>query len=117
MNQPKMTLQTQLVLRQALQEPDREWYGLQMIEATGLPAGTVYPIVGRLERYGWIESRWEDPSEHVSEGRPRRRYYRFTVDGAEQARVALARVHQSRRTAAARPPWTTQPGQLGSAAS
>ena len=94
-----MTLQTQLVIRQALQEPDREWYGLQMIEATGLPAGTVYP------------------AEHVAEGRPRRRYYRFTSDGAEQARLALARAYQSRRTAAVHPPWAPQSGQPGSVTS
>lgn len=111
MNGPKMTLQTQLVLRQALQEPDREWYGLQMIAATGLPAGTVYPIVARLERCGWIQSRWEDPAEHEAEGRPRRRYYRFTTDGAEQARVALARAYRSRRTAAVPAPWPALPGQ------
>jgi PadR family transcriptional regulator, regulatory protein PadR len=104
-----MTLQTQLVLRQALQEPGREWYGLQMIEATGLPAGTVYPIVARLERCGWIESRWEDPAEHEAEGRPRRRYYRFTGGGAESARLALAATSRSRRTAAV--PWAPQPGQ------
>lgn len=114
MSSPKMTLQTQLVLRQALQEPGREWYGLQMIEATGLPAGTIYPIVARLERCGWIKSRWEDPAEHVAEGRPRRRYYQFTSDGAEQARLALARAYQSRRTAAVHPPWSPQEGQARS---
>ena len=29
---------------------------------TGLPARTIYPIIARLERYGWLESRWEDPT-------------------------------------------------------
>ena len=87
---PKMTLQTKTVLQLALQDPGREWYGLQMIEATGLPPGTIYPIIARLERHGWLESRWEDPAEHEAAGRPRRRYYRFTSDGAERARLALA---------------------------
>jgi PadR family transcriptional regulator, regulatory protein PadR len=98
--QPKMTLQTKMVLRLALQYPDREWYGLQMIEATGLPAGTIYPIIARLESYGWLESRWEDPAEHEAAGRPRRRYHRFTSDGAERARLALA---PARRPGAAVP--------------
>jgi PadR family transcriptional regulator, regulatory protein PadR len=89
MGTPKMTMQTRLVLRLALQDPGREWYGLQMIEATGLPAGTIYPIIARLERHGWLESRWEDPAEHVAAGRPRRRYYRFTPDGLERAQAVV----------------------------
>src|SRR5690348_16450465 len=60
---PRMTMQTQMVLRQALLEPTREWYGLEMVQATGLPSGTVYPIITRLEQCRWIVSRWEDPKE------------------------------------------------------
>ena len=42
-----------------------------------------------------LQSRWEevDPKR---EGRPRRRYYQLTPDGAEFARTALARVHTPR---------------------
>ena len=98
-----MTLPTQVVLRAALQEPTREWYGLQMCDATGLPSGTVYPIIARLERFKWIESRWEDPKEHVTQGRPRRRYYRFTEGGAEEARLALAGASMARGRALQ--PW------------
>ena len=49
-----------------------------------------HPILTRLERAGWVESRWEnvDPSE---EGRPRRRYYRLSSAGAVQAPQAIAR--------------------------
>jgi PadR family transcriptional regulator len=106
-SEPRMTLQTQLVLRAALEDPTREWYGLQMCEATGLPSGTVYPIIARLEKQHWIESRWEDPEEHVSEGRPRRRYYTLTEDGAEHARLALARAYRGRQTSAR--PWGSIP--------
>jgi PadR family transcriptional regulator len=94
---PRMTLQTQLVLRALLQEPAKEQYGLELCAETGLPSGTVYPIVARLEQAGWLASRWEDPNEHITEGRPRRRYYRLTDDGAEQARTALTRVHRPSR--------------------
>jgi PadR family transcriptional regulator, regulatory protein PadR len=97
-----MTLQTQLVLRQVLAEITREWYGLEMIQATGLPSGTVYPIIARLEQCQWIESRWEDPKEHEAEGRPRRRYYKVTEQGAEAARLALAAAY-NRRSAGI--PW------------
>ena len=109
---PRMTLQTQLVLRMALVEPIKEWYGLQMARATGLPSGTVYPIIARLERCGWITSRWENPEEHVAEGRPRRRYYRLTDGGAEAARLALAGAYQGR--AADGLPWgSLTPGLPG----
>ena len=86
---PKMTITVQLVLRAILAEPTREMYGLQICQAAGLPSGTIHPILARLEGLGWLESRWEDavPQE---EGRPRRRYYRLTRDGAELARIALA---------------------------
>jgi PadR family transcriptional regulator PadR len=100
---PRMTLQTQLVLRVALTAPADEWYGLQMVKATGLPSGTVYPIIARLEQCDWITSRWENPEEHVTEGRPRRRYYRLTDSGAEAARLALANAYQGR--AASELPW------------
>jgi PadR family transcriptional regulator, regulatory protein PadR len=84
-----MTLPTQLVLRTLLADPAREMYGLEICSDAGLPSGTIHPILARLERVGWLESRWEDASPRV-EGRPLRRYYSFAKDGAEQARIALA---------------------------
>ena len=106
-----MTLQTKMVLRLALQDPGREWYGLQMIEASGLPAGTIYPIIARLERYGWLESRWEDPAEHEAAGRPRRRYYRFTSDGADRARAAVVPARRPPQTAAVPLGGAPRPGE------
>jgi DNA-binding PadR family transcriptional regulator len=92
-----MTLQTQLVLRAMLAEPTSKRYGLQLCEETGLPSGTIYPIVARLEQLGWVMSTWEDPVEHITQGRPRRRYCQLTDDGAEQARDALARAYRPRK--------------------
>lgn len=86
---PRMTLPTQLVLRALLEEPVHERYGLQISAAAGLPSGTIHPILARLEGLGWLESRWEE-TDPRREGRPRRRYYRLTRHGAEQARTALA---------------------------
>jgi PadR family transcriptional regulator PadR len=86
---PRMTLPTQLVLRALLAKPTQEMYGLQICQAAGLPSGTIHPILARFEKLGWLESRWEDASPH-EEGRPRRRYYRLTEDGAERARIAMA---------------------------
>lgn len=85
----KMTLQTQLVLRALLEHPTRELYGLEICAAAGLASGTIHPILARLEGLGWLDSRWED-IDPATEGRPKRRYYRLSPDGAENARHALA---------------------------
>lgn len=86
---PRMTLPTQLVLRALLADHTREMYGLELCAVSGLASGTVHPILARLEGVGWLRSRFEDIDPH-EQGRPRRRYYRLTSDGAEQARAALA---------------------------
>lgn len=92
MPSPRMTLSTQLVLRALLGRPTHEFYGLELCAAAGLASGTVHPILARLERFGWLQSRWEELDPHEA-GRPRRRYYCLTHDGAELARDALARAH------------------------
>ncbi|MET8146086.1 helix-turn-helix transcriptional regulator [Sphaerisporangium sp. NPDC005288] len=106
-----MTTQVQGVLRALLDEPGTQRYGLEVCEATGLPSGTVYPILARLEQIGWVESRWEDPAAHVSEGRPRRRYYTITADGAALGRDAIAGAYRSRRQPL--PAWLAGPGTTG----
>jgi PadR family transcriptional regulator, regulatory protein PadR len=85
----EMTLQTQAVLRVMLDHPLQEHYGLEISKAAGLPSGSLYPILARLERAGWISSDWEQVDAHEA-GRPRRRYYTLTPDGAEMAEQALA---------------------------
>jgi PadR family transcriptional regulator PadR len=89
-----MTLQVQLVLRALLEEPARDRYGLELSEVVGLSPGTIYPILARLEQVGWVESAWEKPEVHEKAGRPRRRFYQLTRDGAEHARDALARAYR-----------------------
>lgn len=106
---PRMTLPTQLVIRQLLTEPTREMYGLEICAAAGLPSGTIHPILARLERIGWLESHWED-AEPRQQGRPRRRYYRLTREGAELARAALAHAHAPVADIAALRPRVAQAG-------
>jgi DNA-binding PadR family transcriptional regulator len=60
-------------------------YGFEIMEAAGLPGGTVYPALAALERDGLVSSSWEDPSVAQAEKRPPRRYY----DVAHQGRMAL----------------------------
>jgi DNA-binding PadR family transcriptional regulator len=57
-------------------------YGFDIMDATGLPSGTVYPVLGRLERDGYVRSKWESQSVAQREKRPPRRYYEITASGA-----------------------------------
>ena len=56
-------------------------YGLSVMEMTGLPSGTVYPALRRLERDGLIRSQWERQSIADAEQRPARKYYKLTRSG------------------------------------
>jgi PadR family transcriptional regulator PadR len=65
-------------------------YGFDVMDATGLPDGTVYPILRRLERRGVLAGVWEDEERAREEQRPPRRYYRLTRLGEE----TMGEVHQ-----------------------
>jgi DNA-binding PadR family transcriptional regulator len=97
-----MTIPSQLVLQVLLEDPQRELYGRELGEAAGLPSGTIHPILARFEATGWLESRWEDIDASAA-GRPARRYYRLTQDGAVQAREALQRAYRGRSRQTMRP--------------
>lgn len=56
-------------------------YGFGVMEVTGLPSGTVYPAMRRLERDDLIRSRWEKQSIADAEQRPLRKYYGLTASG------------------------------------
>ena len=66
-------------------------YGLDIMDATDLPSGAVYPALGRLERRGFVRGKWEPESVARREGRPRRRYYEITKDGTSALHHALGR--------------------------
>lgn len=72
-----------------MEAPADEHYGLDIADVAGLKSGSLYPILRRLEDHGWLSSRWED-LDPTEEGRPRRRYYKLTVDGIRMATSALA---------------------------
>src|SRR5579871_3518748 len=56
-------------------------YGFSVMEMTGLPSGTVYPALRRLERDDLIRSHWEKQSVADAEQRPPRKYYKLTSGG------------------------------------
>jgi PadR family transcriptional regulator PadR len=61
---------------------DGPLWGLLIIKQTSRPSGTIYPILERLERQGWVTSSWEADGERQG---PRRRYYEFTTEGRAAA--------------------------------
>ena len=56
-------------------------YGFSIMEMTGLPSGTVYPAMRRLERDDLIRSQWESQAIADKEQRPPRKYYKITAAG------------------------------------
>jgi PadR family transcriptional regulator PadR len=73
---------TSLFVLQAL-AADRH-FGFDVMDATGLPSGTVYPALRRLEAMGFVESSWEDDGHARKANRPRRRNYQLTKSGRGQ---------------------------------
>ena len=83
----RVTAATLDVLR-ALVRSEAPVWGLRLVKITGRPSGSVYPILDRLERSGWVRSAWEDDPTRSG---PRRRLYELTSDGASAAAEALGK--------------------------
>jgi DNA-binding PadR family transcriptional regulator len=66
-------------------------FGFDIMNATGLTSGTVYPALDRLEELGLLRSRWEDARIARREGRPPRRYFKLTAAGTSALAEALDR--------------------------
>jgi len=64
-------------------------HGFDIIDVTGLPGGTVYPVLGKLEDGGYLRSTWEDPRIAQTEKRPPRRYYELRAAGERQLQEML----------------------------
>ena len=97
----KLTGQLERVFRVFLEDPAAPRYGYDLMRAAGLPSGTLYPMLARLQDQGLVTSHWE-PQPDDSGGRPPRKYYRLTAEGARTARLELARASQASAPAAPR---------------
>ena len=93
-------------------------YGFDIMDATGLPSGTVYPILRRLDREGFLESAWEKEAEAQKEQRPPRRYYAITPAGetvlagaAERYRALSLGVRRTRPARGATTPRRFRPSR------
>jgi DNA-binding PadR family transcriptional regulator len=94
MSRDKLTYNGALVL-QALARGYR--YGFEIMDFTGLPSGTAYPILRRFELERRVRSRWEGERPAQRDGRPRRRYYELTEEGRKLLAAALERFSEHRR--------------------
>jgi DNA-binding PadR family transcriptional regulator len=93
----KLTYPTTLVLH-ALAQGFR--HGFDILDVTGLPSGSVYPILRRLEHEALVSADWEDVAIAREEQRPPRRYYAVTDAGHRLLKTALVRYQVPRSIAA-----------------
>ena len=81
----------------ALQASEGSFYGFALAkhlssrDGSALTAhGTLYKALSRMAESGILEASWEDPDRAESEGRPRRRLYTVTAEGARAFATAQA---------------------------
>jgi len=80
---------TQEVLTALVGQSVRELNAGDIRAQTGLPVGTIYPMLARLEALHWVNSGWPHaPVQHA--GSRRRRYYRLIPRGFAMTRHELA---------------------------
>jgi PadR family transcriptional regulator, regulatory protein PadR len=94
-----MTAPLQRVLRAFLEDPAAPRYGYELMKAAGLPSGTLYPMLARLEDQKLVTSAWETPQ---AGGERPRRYYQLTGEGIRVARLELAQVRAGQMRAPVR---------------
>lgn len=83
----RITKQLLKLLTALIEDPTREWYGLELIERTKISSGTLYPLLHRLVNDGWLERRGYAPS---ARGGPERRVYSLTILGEAEAAELVA---------------------------
>lgn len=88
MNAPRLSHSAALILK-ALSLGYR--FGFDIMEVTGLPSGTVYPALRRLERDELVQSTWESEDDATAAQRPARRYYEITRSGKAAVLAATER--------------------------
>jgi PadR family transcriptional regulator PadR len=80
----RRTQTTLVVLRAFIDAPGEALSGAEIGRRTGIPSGSRYPLLDRLEKAGWLEGWWEDIDPHKA-ARPRARLYSLTRLGRQEA--------------------------------
>jgi|SRR6516162_4735740 PadR family transcriptional regulator PadR len=89
----RISRQSLNLLEALLIDPSHWHHGYALSRSTGLASGSLYPILMRLEKTGWLETRWE---EIPTPGRPPRHLYRLSATGREWAREELRAAQQTK---------------------
>jgi DNA-binding PadR family transcriptional regulator len=79
-------------------------HGFDIMESCGLPSGTVYPALRRLEKAGLLTSGWEAADQAHGDGRPRRRIHELTPRGVDALLDAERKLAEMRRLLEDLPP-------------
>jgi PadR family transcriptional regulator, regulatory protein PadR len=106
----RMTSTILLILRVFLEDVEEPRYGIDMMQQTGLPSGTLYQALARMAKAGWLNSAKED-IDPVAAGRPARRYFTLNPAMIGPARIQVGAWHERLR-----PPTVTgvrRPGFAG----
>ena len=88
---------------------DGSRFGFDIMDATGLTSGTVYPALDKLESLGYVTSKWEDPKYARRDKRPPRRYFDLTDAGATALAAALTRYKNLKPVSLAA--WRVRPSE------
>ncbi|HEY6389360.1 MAG TPA: PadR family transcriptional regulator [Candidatus Acidoferrum sp.] len=89
----RLSKQTLMVLDALLTRPGQWQHGYSLSQNTSIPSGTLYPILMRLEKLQWLETRWE---EAKTPGRPPRHLYRLSGTAREWAREEIRAARERR---------------------
>jgi PadR family transcriptional regulator, regulatory protein PadR len=101
---PRMAAVVKIFLRDVA-EPQ---FGFDLMQQLRISAGTLYPLLTRLRRAGWLAAETEDIDPKIA-GRPARRYYTLTPGGA----VAAVRALQQSQALYEVPPIARRVGRPG----
>ena len=97
----------QVAILHAIADGNR--FGFDIMDATGLTSGTVYPTLDKLESSGLVSSSWEDARIARRDKRPPRRYFDLTQAGAQALATALTRYKNLKPVSLA--PWKIRPSE------
>jgi PadR family transcriptional regulator, regulatory protein PadR len=84
---PNTSPQAIAVFSALLERTDQWRHGYDIMQATGMKSGTLYPLLIRLHESGLLETEWTTPD---GVGRGPRHVYRLTHEGTIFARCAIA---------------------------